>query len=226
MSGTVVGREGRPKEEEEGKEMGKQRLTRNRTLERYPDDKEWQQTVREEIQKKSRDNARTPMQVSFGFLSPLFPSLPFPPTPTNNNPVGRHQIRRLLDRRALATRDEVVQRNQRRKPSRRQRKCLRALGIDPQLAQDAQGYLHLRQLRAGGQGARRRVCVPAHVSRAEGPGGRKHEEDACHVEDSAGAETGGGSAYFELRRDQGEGWNGRVASVRGVCEFRFMKDGG
>lgn len=32
------------------------------TLERYPDDKEWQQTVREEIQKKSRDNARTPMQ--------------------------------------------------------------------------------------------------------------------------------------------------------------------
>jgi hypothetical protein len=38
-------------------------LTEHRTIERYPDDLEWQQTVREEIQKKSRDNARTPMQV-------------------------------------------------------------------------------------------------------------------------------------------------------------------
>ncbi|KAF4627574.1 hypothetical protein G7Y89_g10580 [Cudoniella acicularis] len=34
----------------------------NETLEKYPDDKEWQRITNEEIWRKSRDNARTPMQ--------------------------------------------------------------------------------------------------------------------------------------------------------------------
>jgi hypothetical protein len=38
-------------------------LTRNRILERYPDDKEKQRIVWQEITLKSRDNGRTPMQV-------------------------------------------------------------------------------------------------------------------------------------------------------------------
>lgn len=39
-------------------------LTRYRTLERFSDDKEWLKIKKEEIWKKSRDNARTPMQVN------------------------------------------------------------------------------------------------------------------------------------------------------------------
>jgi glycosidase len=36
---------------------------KHRIVEKYPDDKEFQRITKEEIQKKSRDNARTPMQV-------------------------------------------------------------------------------------------------------------------------------------------------------------------
>jgi hypothetical protein len=39
-------------------------LIENSLLEKYPDDKERQRIMKEQITLKSRDNARTPMQVS------------------------------------------------------------------------------------------------------------------------------------------------------------------
>jgi hypothetical protein len=54
-------------------------LTDNRLLEKHPDNKEMQRILKQQITLKSRDNARTPMQVRQRPGSILFPA--------NSNPV-------------------------------------------------------------------------------------------------------------------------------------------
>lgn len=121
-------------------------------MERYPNDKELHRITMQEIQKKSRDNARTPMQVSqhvhlpSGLLK-------------KSDEVEHICARRLFNRYPMATRKRILPHHKRRISSWRQGQRIRILGIHPQTSQITHRCVRLWFVQTGRRWEPRSICL-------------------------------------------------------------------